>query len=131
MQYTETTDGIKISVQPVYNSGQSQPGEGLYTWSYFIKIENLSEDTVQLLNRYWHITDALGRVQEVRGPGVVGYQPVLKKGECFEYNSGTHLDTPSGIMQGLYEMQRDDGLIFSIKIPAFSLDSPGQIARPN
>jgi ApaG protein len=86
---------------------------------------------VQLRNRYWRITDALGRVQEVRGPGVVGEQPVLEPGQSFEYTSGTPLPTPSGIMVGSYEMEAADGRAFEVAIPAFSLDSPHQPRQLN
>lgn len=93
-------------------------------WAYQVKIENLGQSTVQLRNRYWHITDAGGRVQEVRGAGVVGEQPVLRPGEKFEYTSGTPLPTPSGIMTGTYQMESDSGERFDVRVPAFSLDSP-------
>ncbi|NDE91339.1 MAG: Co2+/Mg2+ efflux protein ApaG [Alphaproteobacteria bacterium] len=123
--YTATTRDIKVSVKPVYLEGQSTPDERHFVWAYQVKIENQSEITVQLINRYWKITDALGRVQEVRGEGVVGEQPVLKPGQAFEYTSGTPLPTPSGIMMGRYEMVCDDGARFEIDVPAFSLDIPG------
>ena len=87
-------------------------------------IENKGEQTVQLLTRYWRIVDASGRAQEVRGPGVVGEQPVLRPGESFEYTSGTPLPTPSGFMVGSYQMTTLDGSHFEVAIPAFSLDSP-------
>ena len=86
---------------------------------------------MQLRRRHWRITDALGRVKEVRGPGVVGEQPVLHPGESFEYTSGTPLSTPSGIMVGSYEMETGDGRSFAVAIPAFSLDSPHQTVRLN
>ncbi len=82
-------------------------------------------------NRYWRITDSLGRVQEVRGAGVVGEQPILHPGEAFEYTSGTPLKTPSGIMVGTYQMESTGGERFEIAIPAFSLDSPHQAIRLN
>lgn len=129
--YTRTTRHIKIIVHPVYLEEQSLPEEEHYVWAYTIQLENLGEETVQLLSRYWHITDAQGRVQEVRGSGVVGEQPVLKPGEQYQYTSGAALHTPSGIMTGNYEMQTDGGEHFHIDIPAFSLDSPIQMERPN
>lgn len=107
------------------------PEEEHYVWAYTIQIENTGEQTVQLLNRYWHITDGTGHVQEVRGPGVVGEQPTLKPGESYRYTSGTALHTPSGMMVGQYEMVGEDGGLFHIEIPAFSLDSTEQMARPN
>jgi ApaG protein len=96
-----------------------------------VKIENIGEATVQLINRYWRITDANGQIQEVRGSGVVGEQPVLDPGESFEYTSGTPLGTPSGIMVGTYEMETQNGERFDVEIPAFSLDSPHQPVQLN
>ena len=105
--------------------------EDYYVWAYQVRIENQGQETVKLLNRYWHITDATGRVEEVRGPGVVGEQPVLGPGEAFEYTSGCPLQAPSGIMVGSYEMTKDDGTRFDVEIPAFSLDSPHQARQVN
>src|SRR5882757_2683667 len=87
--------------------------------------------TVQLRRRHWRITDALGRMQEVKGAGVVGEQPILGPGEMFEYTSGTPLPTPSGIMVGSYEMETKAGESFDVAVPAFSLDSPHQPIRLN
>lgn len=129
--YSDTTHGITVTVRPLYLDDQSAPGENRYVWAYFIRIENGSQRTVQLRSRYWHITDANGRVQEVRGPGVVGEQPVLRPGESYEYNSGTPLSTPSGIMRGAYQMEAAGGERFEIRVPAFSLDSPHQSVRLN
>lgn len=126
MSYESVTQGIKVKVEPIYLEDQSSPGEDHYVWAYRVTIENTGARTVQLLNRHWRITDALGRSQEVRGPGVVGEQPLLKPGESFEYTSGTPLSTPSGIMVGTYEMECEDGSHFDVAIPAFSLDSPHQ-----
>jgi ApaG protein len=124
--YAEITRSIKITVKPVYLEDQSSPSENHYVWAYHIRIENEGSRTVQLINRYWRITDALGRVQEVRGAGVVGEQPVLRPGETFEYTSGTPLSTPTGFMAGTYEMEASDGERFNVKVPLFSLDSPYQ-----
>jgi ApaG protein len=129
--YTKTTRKIKVTVIPTYLSDQSDPESRHYVWAYTIEIENLGEETVQLINRYWHITDATGAVQEVRGPGVVGEQPRLEQGDSYRYTSGTSLKTPSGIMVGTYEMETTSGERFHIDIPAFSLDSPDQVKRPN
>lgn len=129
--FTKTTQLIKITVIPQYLEAQSDPAEQHFVWSYTIQIENHSEDTVQLLQRYWHITDARGQVQEVRGPGVIGEQPVLKPGESFRYTSGVPLTTPSGLMHGNYEMVRSNGERFEVLVPAFSLDSPHERQRPN
>lgn len=129
--YEATTDSIKVSVRPMFLEEQSEPADNHYVWAYHVTIENLGDRTVQLLNRYWRITDANGNVQEVRGPGVVGEQPVLAPGEIFQYASGTPLATPSGMMMGTYEMECRDGTRFDIAIPAFSLDSPHEAARMN
>jgi ApaG protein len=124
--YSQTTKDIKVSVRPIYLDAQSDPDDHHFVWAYHVRIENQSRQTVQLMERYWHITDALGRVQEVRGPGVVGEQPVLRPGQVFEYTSGTPLPTPSGIMSGHYGMKDEGGGAFDIGIPAFSLDMPNE-----
>ncbi len=122
--YHETTQAIRVTVEPFYLEDQSSPSDNHYVWAYQVRIENTGSDVVQLLNRHWRITDSLGRVQEVRGAGVVGEQPILKPGESFEYTSGTPLPTPSGIMVGSYEMKSASGRLFDVAVPAFSLDSP-------
>lgn len=129
--YTRTTRNIKITVAPHYLVEQSDTDEHHYVWSYTIQIENVGEETVQLINRYWHITDASGAVQEVHGAGVIGEQPVLKPGDVYQYTSGAALRTSSGIMVGKYEMEVHGGERFVVDIPAFSLDSPDQVSRPN
>ena len=129
--YNTTTKDISVTVTPIFLEDQSEPDEDHFVWAYQVRIENCGPDTVQLRSRYWHITDANGLVQEVRGSGVVGEQPVLEPGESFEYTSGTPLATPSGIMVGSYQMQTDDGDLIEVDIPAFSLDSPHQGIRPN
>lgn len=129
--YEATTDGIKVTVRPLFLEEQSEPSENHYVWAYHVTIENLGDSRVQLRTRHWHITDANGMVQEVRGPGVVGEQPVLEPGEKFEYTSGTPLTTPSGIMMGSYQMEGPEGAMFDVTIPAFSLDSPHEAARIN
>lgn len=129
--YSKTTNGIKVTALPLYQVDQSEPSENRYFWSYTIQLENHGTKTVQLLNRYWHITDAVGRSQEVRGPGVVGKQPVLKPGESFQYTSGVPLPTPSGIMFGEYEMVLETGVKFQVAVPAFSLECPLANNKPN
>ncbi|MCC7259874.1 MAG: Co2+/Mg2+ efflux protein ApaG [Alphaproteobacteria bacterium] len=129
--YSKTTNDIKIDVQPTYLESESAPSGSHYVWAYHVRIENLGDDTVQLLNRHWRITDSMGRTIEVKGPGVIGEQPVLHPGEKFEYTSGTPLHTPSGIMVGQYEMMSKSGESFQVDIPLFSLDSPEQMAKPN
>lgn len=129
--YRAMTDSISVTVKPIYLEEQSSPTDSHYVWAYQVRIENNGTETVQLLNRYWRITDSLGRVQEVHGAGVVGEQPTLGPGEAFEYTSGTPLSTPSGIMVGSYEMESAGGRRFDVKIPAFSLDSPHQPVQLN
>lgn len=130
-RYVATTRSIRVDVQPVFLEEQSSPEENYFVWAYKVRIENQGIETVQLLNRYWKITDAQGRIQEVRGAGVVGEQPVLAPGESFDYTSACPLSTPSGIMVGAYEMENRDGELFDVAIPAFSLDSPYQPRRLN
>ncbi len=127
--FSETTDNITVTVRPVFIEEQSSPAQDKYVWAYKVRIENRGTETVQLLNRHWRITDARGKLEEVKGPGVVGEQPVLKPGEAFEYTSGCPLKTPSGFMVGTYEMERLDGTRFQVRIPMFSLDSPHAARR--
>lgn len=122
--YRSVTRGIQVTVEPVYLEDESSPSENHYFWAYTVEIENQGSETVQLRSRYWRITDAQGRVEEVRGAGVVGEEPVLAPGERFEYTSGCPLSTASGIMAGAYQMESEDGEWFSVDIPAFSLDMP-------
>ena len=129
--YESVTRGIRVAVRPFYLDDQSSPDENHYVWAYHIEIVNDGSEQVQLRTRYWRITDALGRVQEVRGPGVVGEQPVIAPGEAFEYTSGTPLLTPSGIMAGIYQMEAANGEQFDVEIPTFSLDSPHQVVNLN
>jgi ApaG protein len=129
--YSSVTRAIRVIVEPHYLDDQSSPSDDHYVWAYQVQIRNEGSETVQLVNRHWRITDAMGRVQEVRGEGVVGEQPTLKPGDAFEYTSGTPLSTPSGIMVGTYEMETPAGERFDVAIPAFSLDSPFQERRLN
>jgi ApaG protein len=129
--YEKTTKEISITVRPFYLDEQSSPDEEHYVWAYRVRIENCGDQTVRLINRHWRITDKLGRMQEHKGPGVVGEQPILKPGETYEYTSGTPLPTPSGIMIGSYEMESEEGKRFEVEIPAFSLDSPYDSATVN
>lgn len=124
--YTATTRGIVVSVEPTYLDARSSPDDSQYFWSYRVIIENHGRETVQLLNRHWMISNSRGELTEVKGPGVVGEQPVLKPGERHEYTSGAPLDTPSGMMGGSYQMESETGERFDIEIPTFSLDRPDQ-----
>jgi ApaG protein len=128
--YSQTTRSIKITVRPFYLDQHSDPAQSRFVWAYQVRIENEGGETVQLRNRHWRITDSTGRQEEVRGPGVVGEQPVLKPGQSFEYTSSCPLTTSSGIMVGDYEMETAAGETFLVGIPAFSLDSPAG-ADPN
>jgi ApaG protein len=122
--YKATTRAIAVTVVPQYLPDQSEPAKSQYVWSYTVRIENQGEVAVQLRSRHWKITDGLGRLQEVKGPGVVGKTPLLRPGDTFEYTSGTPLSTPSGIMGGTYQMVDEAGVKFDIEIPTFSLDTP-------
>ncbi len=128
--FTRTTNDIKVSVIPTYLEEHSDPAEDHYVWAYTVQVENGSNQKVQLINRHWVITDGQGQIEEVRGEGVVGEQPILEPGEGFRYTSGTSLRTPTGMMSGEYEMECAGKRIW-IDIPVFSLDSPHQLARPN
>jgi ApaG protein len=128
--YERMTRGIRVQVKPSFLADQSDPGERHYLWSYTVTIENKGTETVQLLSRYWQITDGEGRSKEVRGPGVVGAQPVLAPGQSFEYTSGCPLPTASGYMVGKYEMRtQPTGESFEAEIPPFLLESPHETRR--
>ncbi|MTI43055.1 ApaG protein [Roseibium hamelinense] len=129
--YRAVTNGIEVSVEPYYLDDESEPEKSQFIWAYMVEIKNGSRETVQLKNRYWRIMDGLGRVEEVRGPGVVGEQPVLEPGDVYEYSSGCPLATSSGFMEGSYEMERGDGTTFNVVIPAFSLDLPDAVRSVN
>jgi ApaG protein len=118
---------INIDVETTYLDDQSEPREQRYVFAYTITIRNEGEVPAKLLTRHWIITDANGRVQEVRGDGVVGEQPYLKPGQGFRYSSGAVLETPVGTMQGSYQMVADDGAQFDAPIPAFRLAMPGML----
>ena len=123
--YRAVTRQIEVTVEPNFLPERSSIEHSRYFWSYTIVITNTGDETVQLRTRYWIITDASGRQQEVRGEGVVGEQPTLAPGERFEYTSGVPLSTASGIMAGRYQMVSETGERFEIEVPTFSLDSPG------
>ena len=124
--YLANTRGIAVSVEPTYLETRSSPERSQYLWAYRVIIENQGRETVQLLCRHWMITNARGELNEVKGPGVVGEQPILKPGQRFEYTSGAPLNTPSGMMGGAYQMESEGGERFDIEIPTFSLDRPNQ-----
>ena len=122
--YSKKTRKINITVNPYFLDDQSEPEDQHFVWAYQVIIDNQSNEKVQLKNRYWKIIDSNGSEQEVRGEGVVGEQPILNPGEKFEYTSGTPLGTPSGFMEGHYEMETNEGNRFEAIIPQFSLDIP-------
>ena len=129
--YSAVTRDIEVTVEPFYLAERSQPEDNRFVWGYRITIDNQSDERVKLLSRYWQITDGAGRVEEVRGPGVVGDQPDLNPGDSYQYTSGCPLSTPSGIMVGRYTMRDSCGRQFDIDIPAFSLDLPGRPRSAN
>lgn len=122
--YMAETRGIQVRIKPYFLPDQSDPGTSQWVWAYEVHIENRGDETVQLMSRHWVITDALGRVEEVEGDGVVGEQPTLNPGEGFTYTSGCDLKTSSGVMEGEYRMVTEGGDLFDAVIPAFSLDLP-------
>ena len=126
--YTKTTHRISIAVEPFFLEDQSLPLNNHYVWAYQIWIENQGAETVQLLNRIWHITDSHGVIHEIKGEGVVGEKPWISPGKTFHYTSGTPLATPSGMMEGSYHMKTKTGEHFDVEIPIFSLDSPYETA---
>jgi ApaG protein len=115
------TEDIRVEVMSSYSPENSRPQEGEWVFQYTVRITNQGRDTVQLISRHWVITDAADRVEEVRGPGVVGEQPTLKPGESFKYSSWCPLKTPMGLMYGTYEMRRENGSRFDIEIAPFAL----------
>ena len=117
-------NGIKINVLSEYIPERSNPLKKRYFFAYHITIQNTSNSPAKLISRYWHITDAEGNIEEIRGPGVVGYQPRLTQDESFEYTSGTIINTPVGTMYGTYQMVADNGYEFDAEIPMFSLNIP-------
>lgn len=129
--YCAVTHEIEVAVEPTYLEEHSDPSDRRYVWAYTVEVRNRSACPVRLRARYWRITDANGRIEEVRGPGVVGEQPTIAPGSAFRYTSGCPLTTSSGIMAGEYEMEGDDGARFTVAIPAFSLDVPGMARAVN
>jgi len=118
------TNGVLVEVQSVYLEDQSQPANRRFVFAYQITITNNGSEVVQLETRHWIITDGLGDVEEVKGPGVVGEQPVLSPGESFRYTSGAVLPTERGTMHGTYQMHRADGAQFDAEIAQFLLERP-------
>ena len=122
--FEATTHQIRVKVIPAYVQDQSDPVANRYFFSYTVEIENLGAKSVQLVSRHWIITDGLGQVEEVTGPGVVGQQPTLQPGEKFQYSSFCPLTTPTGTMQGSYQMVDGNGQQLEVQIPEFLLVEP-------
>jgi len=118
------TRGVRVHVESQYDPERSQPAQNQWFFLYTITISNEGGETVQLLTRHWIITDGTGKVEEVRGPGVVGKQPTLRPGESFEYTSGCPLTTPFGVMEGTYQMVAESGDRFDAKVAPFTLSEP-------
>ena len=118
------TNSVRVEVESQYAPEHSQPFQSQWFFYYTVRITNESDETVQLLSRHWIITDSNNQVQEVRGKGVVGEQPVLKPNESFEYTSGSAIATPVGSMRGSYQMRGEDGVEFDAPIPEFTLSMP-------
>jgi len=118
------TNNVRVEVEAQYAPDRSQPFQSQWFFHYTVRITNEGDETVQLLSRHWIATDATGRVEEVKGPGVVGEQPVLAPGESFQYTSGWPLKTPTGILRGTYQMIGEDGDRFDIEIAPFALREP-------
>ena len=118
------TNNVRVEVESQYAAERSQPFQNEWFFDYTVRITNERDETVQLLSRHWIITDATGHVEEVRGPGVVGEQPVLGPGESFQYTSGCPLRTSTGVMRGTYQMVTEDGDHFDVEIAPFALHEP-------
>jgi len=123
-QSEAVTQGVRVRAVSEFDSERSAPHQGQWFFRYTITISNEGKETVQLLSRHWIITDGTGKVEEVKGPGVVGKQPVLKPGEAFEYTSGCPLPTPVGSMHGTYQMIVPGGGAFDIAVAPFTLSEP-------
>jgi ApaG protein len=122
--HSAVTDGITVRVAVSFLSDQSEPEQGRWFWAYHIRIENAGEMEVQLLTRRWIITDGHGLRHAVEGEGVVGEQPLIAPGASYDYVSGCPLETPTGAMEGSYQMVRADGATFDVAIPRFTLIGP-------
>lgn len=118
------TDSIRVEVLSRYSPENSRPLQNTWVFEYTVRITNQGSETVQLLNRHWIITDNLENVKEVKGPGVIGEQPILAPGESFKYSSWCPLETPTGTMHGTYQMVRGGGKLFDIEIAPFALKAP-------
>lgn len=125
----KTNNLIVISAKPTYVPEQSDINTRKFVWAYEITIANEGDEIIQLLNRHWSITDMTGKIEEVRGVGVIGLQPIIKPGKKFTYTSFCQLVTPQGTMEGHYEMQNLDEVHFEVEIPKFILSAPSTITK--
>jgi len=125
MLFEQVSNQIRVEVEPTYVEDQSDPKRSIWYFSYHVKITNEGKTPVQLQSRHWIIIDAIGRVEEVDGPGVVGLQPLIPPGEMFEYSSYCPLPTPTGTMRGTYVMTDPKGQELNVSIPLFVLAEPG------
>jgi ApaG protein len=129
--FTASLDGVTIRVAPAFLPGESEPEENKYFWAYTVEIENNRPTTITLRTRHWDIVDMAGGRTSVSGRGVVGQEPAIAPGGRFRYTSGAPLSHPSGMMRGHYDFDCASGVQLTIPIPAFSLDSPHDRARPS
>jgi ApaG protein len=129
--YEAITRGVTVRVRPTYLPLQSEPAISRHVWAYTVEIENRGPEPIQLITRHWIITDAMNRVEEVKGDGVRGEQPMLKPNEAFRYTSSCPLPTASGAMRGSYQMLTEGGELFDVAIPEFSLHLPEATRRMN
>jgi ApaG protein len=118
---------VQVSVECFYLDDQSNPAEKQFAFAYRVHLKNVGQERVQLLSRHWIITDSTGTVRHVKGPGVVGEQPLLEPGQEYEYVSGSRLESPMGTMEGTYQMVNAEGEEFDIRIPLFTLSVPGTL----
>lgn len=125
------TDGVVVRVAPNFLADESRPEDSHYVWAYTVEVENRREEVVTLRRRFWEIIDARGHCQAVSGRGVVGQEPEIAPGGAFRYTSGAPLSAASGLMRGVYELERPNGELLNIAIPAFSLDSPHETSVPS
>ena len=124
--YSAITNGIEITVWPEFIDSQISALGNLFVWAYHVRIDNRSNSAIKLTARHWKIVDEQGNIQEVDGEGVIGEQPTINPYESYKYSSGVHLSFPSGIMSGNYKMRKENGEIFTVEIPSFSLDIPNK-----
>ena len=122
--YVTTTNDVKVTVWPEFIDSKFSAIGDIFVWVYHVRIDNKTTGQIKLVNRYWRIIDEKGNLQEVQGEGVVGETPVIAANSFYQYSSGIHLRYPSGIMTGTYQMKSEDGNLFIVDIPTFSLDVP-------